>query len=236
MDDDREGGRDERTERRARVSRVMTGQRVAFVRRFRERVKRDFGVDLGAARKEEKTSLVLDRDVSPNATRYRPDRVVVGGNARVAAHLGSGAPAAAGPGSGARAREIAARRRRRERGRCELRAAGREEEGGRRADGPSWVRGKKPLGRTTACRPTMCTAWSTSIFAGTSAATGMVRTTARPASRSILRRTAGCTVIGCVARKPRLANAFSRRARSTDTARWFSAHHDVRLFTPPHGT
>ena len=108
MDDDREGRRDERTERRARVSRVMTGQRVAFVRRFRERVKRDLGVDLGAARKEEKTSLVLDRDVSPNATRYRPDRVVVGGNARVAAHLGSGAPAAAGPGSGARAREIAA--------------------------------------------------------------------------------------------------------------------------------
>ena len=59
-------------------------------------------------KKKEKTSLVLDRDVSPNATRYRPDRVVLGGNARVAAHLGSGAPAAAGPGSGARAREIAA--------------------------------------------------------------------------------------------------------------------------------
>ena len=112
----------------------------------------------------------------------------------------------------------------------------REDEGGRGRTGPSWVRGKKPLGLTTACRPTMCTAWSTSIFAGTSAATGMVRTTAWPASRSILRRTAGCTVIGCVARKPRLANAFSRRARSTDTARWFSAHHDVRLFTPPHGT
>lgn len=71
----------------------------------------------------------------------------------------------------------------------------REDRGRTGRTGPSWVRGKKPLGLTTACRPTMCTAWSTSIFAGTSAATGMVRTTAWPASRSILRRTAGCTVI-----------------------------------------
>ena len=124
------------------------------------------------------------------------DRVVLGGNARLAAHLGSGAPAAADLGSGARAREIAAPGE--EAGAVGGVSSGRgarEDEGGRGRTGPSWVRGKKPLGLTTACRPTMCTAWSTSIFAGTSAATGMVRTTAWPASRSILRRTAGCTVI-----------------------------------------
>ena len=159
-----------------------------------------------------------DRGGSKNAREYRPDRVVLGGNARLAAHLGSGAPAAADLGSGARAREIAAPGE--EAGAVGGVSSGRgarEDEGGRGRTGPSWVRGKKPLGLTTACRPTMCTAWSTSIFAGTSAATGMVRTTAWPASRSILRRTAGCTVILGFRESHDGANAFSRLARSSAT-------------------
>jgi hypothetical protein len=208
---------------------------VAFVRRFRERVKRDFGADLGAAQKKKRLWFSIEPsrrtrlDIDPTAS-------FLAGTRAWRRTWGVEPPLLQAPVQALAPGKLLRRRRRRERGQCELRAAGREEEGGGGRTGPSWVRGKKPLGRTTACRPTMCTAWSTSIFAGTSAATGMVRTTARPASRSILRRTAGCTVIGCVARKPRLANAFSRRARSTDTARWFSAHHDVRLFTPPHGT
>ena len=63
----------------------------------------------GAARKRFWVSSETSLIVEVRRTRENiGDRVVLGGNARLAAHLGSGAPAAADLGSGARAREIAA--------------------------------------------------------------------------------------------------------------------------------
>lgn len=144
----------------------------------------------------------------------------------MAAHLGRGGPAAAGPGSGARAREI---------------AAPAEEAGARAGSAPGGGRGRRREEEGGPGRPG---------FEGRTLS-GVPRRVVprcappgpRASSRARARRRGWCgpppgqprgpSCAGPrgarsyrVSRKPRRASAFSRRARSTETARWFSADHD----------
>ena len=152
------------------------------------------------------------------------DRVVLGGNARLAAHLGSGAPAAADLGSGARAREI---------------AAPGEEAGA--VGGVSSGRGaREDRGRTREDRAVLGSREETPrAYHGVSShdvhclvhehLRGHERGDGDGADHRLaslevhLAQDRGVHGHTRVSRKPRRHQRFSRRARSSATARWFSS-------------
>ena len=165
-----------------------------------------------------------------NAREYWPDRVVLGGNARVAAHLGSGAPAAADLGSGARARGIAAPGE-------EAGAVG----GVRSGRGAKGDRGRED-------RPVLGSREETSWayhgvlshdehrlvhehLRGHKRGDGDVADHS-PASLGIhLAQDRGVHGHNRFRASHDGANAFSRRARSTETARWSRQSHDADVAT-----